>query len=163
MKPGIALIWSAATRRRFPTGRSRDGGTQFQSADMSAHSKLRQRLKRPSQIFFLSVFLGLAGCAHPVQTIPDFAAIRVAGDTVTFVSAPNRLPMHDSSGAVVGSKTLHRGESLRLIDQHGTIEYQVRRIAPEKVVLKESVFFQFEDDVRRRSEVVSVKPYEPSK
>jgi len=33
---GCVLIWSAATRRRFPTGRH---VARFQSADISAHSK----------------------------------------------------------------------------------------------------------------------------
>jgi hypothetical protein len=58
-KSGSALIWSAATRRRFPMTRHI---ASFQSADISAHSKsgccqnlagfvIRLSQKKPLQIF----------------------------------------------------------------------------------------------------------------
>jgi hypothetical protein len=110
------------------------------------------------------VMLGLAGCAHRVQQLNEFSAVRVYGDAVIFVSAPNRLvPRPDTREDVVGLKTLRKGESMRLIDRHGTITYEVRKVSPDEVVLKcQSAFSGPGMDMERQTRIIAVKPYGPS-
>ena len=106
--------------------------------------------------------LCLAGCAHDVQQLDDFSAVRIAGESVTFVSAPNRLiPQRGPSDSAVGVKTLRKGESMRLTDFHGTIVYEVLKVAPDRVVVKmTSTFYPPGLDMHRHTEIFAVPPYD---
>jgi len=121
-------------------------------------------MKRPL-ICWLAGVLVVTGCASRVQVrqLADFSAVQVANETVTFVSATNRmLAMHDSSGAIVPMKTLKKGESLRLSEHHGTVDYEVLKVAPEEVVLKEkATFYRSGNEERQPTQFISVRPYEP--
>jgi len=105
--------------------------------------------------------LCVVGCAHKVQQIPEFSAVRVYGSAVIFVSATNCIvPTPDTREGIVGLKVLRKGESMALHDRHGTITYEVRKVSSDEVVLKwKSAYAGPGLPMKRKTRTIAVKPY----